>query len=543
MTRLTPLSKTMIVTFVVASAVSAGYTHRAWLRAAMRPRLEGTASKETSAGQATPAALPVAAPLPGRKTVTVALSQWPGHLALVVGNGGLTTQPGSAAAAEGLDLKIVFIEDAPKKNQALREGQVDAVWETIDELPIALGGYRAAQIDVRAFIQIDWSRGGDACVATSNVKTVEDVLGRKSAVLMFSPDHTVFEFMLTNSRLTSEEVARVRKDTSFSMEDFTYARILFGQGKIDVACLWEPDVTLALASRAGAHRLFSTADATELVADTLVARREFLDLYPDLAVKLARVWFAGVQKAEADRPAAARLISTVCSRFRDELGYDATLKAFDWVRWSDLGDNVRLFGLDGQAPVFDRVYNQADSIWINYPEAEIKDRFAPAAIRDDRIVRRIWEAEGKPAAPAAEKYQANVALRGQPLFTKPVIINFRTARSDLTSEDMAVLNQTVVPQVQMARGMYIRVEGNTDDVGDDDWNRTLSERRAGAIADYLISRGVNRDRLMSRGNGSARPVASNKTAAGRFRNRRTEILFIPASAASAGGNGNGNGNG
>ena len=200
------------------------------------------------------------------------------------------------------------------------------------------------------------------------------------------------------------------------------------------------------------------------------------------------------------------------------------MKAFDWVRWSDLGDNVRLFGLDGQAPAFDRVYNQADGIWINYPQAEIKDRFAPAVIRDDRIVRRIWEAEGRKVPAVAERYQANVALRGQPLFTKPVIINFRTARSDLTSEDMAVLNQTVVPQVQMARGMYIRVEGNTDDVGDDDWNRTLSEKRAGSIAEYLVSRGVNRDRLVARGNGSSKPVASNKTAAGRFRKDRKSVV-------------------
>src|SRR5947207_458342 len=170
-------------------------------------------------------------------------------------------------------------------------------------------------VAVVAFTVIDRSRGGDACVASKEIQKVEDVVGRKSAVLMFSPDHTVLEFMLTNSRLTPAEVAQARKDTSFSMDDFTYARILFGKGKIDLACLWEPDVTLALASRPGAHRLFSTADATELVADTLVARREFLDLYPEAAVKLARVWFAGAKKAEADRPAAARLISRVCSRF------------------------------------------------------------------------------------------------------------------------------------------------------------------------------------------------------------------------------------
>jgi outer membrane protein OmpA-like peptidoglycan-associated protein len=291
--------------------------------------------------------------------------------------------------------------------------------------------------------------------------------------------------------------------------------------------LWEPDVTLALASRPGAHRLFSTADATELIADTLVTRREFLALYPDLAVKLARVWFAGAKKADADRPGAAKLIATACPRFRDELGYNATLKSFDWVRWTNLADNVRMFGLDGQPPVFDRVYNQADGIWVNYPQAEIKDRFAPVTLRDDRIVRRIWEAEGKNVAVRAQSYQTNVAATGQPLFTKSVTINFRSGKSDLTGDAMAALNQNVVPQVQIAAGMYIRVEGNTDKLGDETWNEGLSERRAQAIREYLINRGVDGRRIVAQGNGSSRPVASNKTAEGRARNRRTEILFIP----------------
>jgi outer membrane protein OmpA-like peptidoglycan-associated protein len=93
---------------------------------------------------------------------------------------------------------------------------------------------------------------------------------------------------------------------------------------------------------------------------------------------------------------------------------------------------------------------------------------------------------------------------------------------------MASLNQHVVPQVQMAAGMYVRVEGNTDDLGDDASNQGLSERRAQAIVDYLISRGVDGRRLVARGNGSNNPITSNKTPEGRARNRRTDILFIPA---------------
>jgi len=525
MARLHPSTMATVAILGVPTAAVLLFT---WFDHGGPPDTAAPAAQRIEAKPAPAAAPPTPAARADRRGVTVALSQWPGHLALVVGNGGLTTQPGSAAAAEGLDLKVVFIEDAPSKNKALQDGKVDAVWETVDELPIAIGGFKAAGVDARSFLQIDWSRGGDACVASKEVKTVEDVIGRKAAVLMFSPDHTVLEFMLTNSRLTPEEVARVRKATSFSPDDFTYARILFGKGQVDVACLWEPDVTLALASRPGAHRLFSTADATELVADTLVARREFLDLYSDLAVKLARVWFAGVKKAESDRPAAAKLVATTCSRFRDELGYDATLKAFNWVKWTTLADNVRMFGLDGRPPVFDRVYNQADGIWVNYPQAEIKDRFAPVAVRDDRIVRRIWEAEGKRAATRAETYKPEIAATGKPLFTKPISIAFHYGKSELTGEAMAVLNQHVVPQVQMAAAMYVRVEGNTDPLGDDASNQGLSERRAQAIVDYLVSRGVDNRRLVARGNGSNNPVSSNKTPEGRARNRRTDILFIPA---------------
>ncbi|HEY0715846.1 MAG TPA: ABC transporter substrate-binding protein, partial [Polyangia bacterium] len=308
--KLTGLSKLLIAFIVVGAGATAAYKHRARL-------LAGVAS-----GSAEKAAEPVQPfPVPKRDDgeLIVALSEWPGHMALVIANGGRTTQPGSPVAEMGAKLKIVFIEDAAKKNQALIDGDVDFVWQTVDEMPISMGTYRAAKVNAKAFVQIDWSRGGDACIATADIKKVEDILGRKSAMMMFSPDHTVFEFMITNSRLSPADVARVRKDTSFSPDDFTHGRRLFAEGKVDVACLWEPDVTLALGSRPGAHRLFSTADATELVADVLLAREDFLERKPEQAAKVARAWCAGVKKAESDREAAARFIAAEVPRFRDEL--------------------------------------------------------------------------------------------------------------------------------------------------------------------------------------------------------------------------------
>ena len=453
------------------------------------------------------------------RTYKVALSEWPGHMALVVGNGGLKTAPNSAAAAAGLDLEILFIEDPIKKNAALQAGEIDFVWQVVDEMPINMGGFKNAGVDARAFLQIDWSRGGDACVATKEIEKVEDILGHRSAMMMFSPDHTVFEFMINNSRLTPAEIAQVRKDTRFSLDDFTFGRVLFTQGKVDVACLWEPDVTLALQGREGAHRLFSTADATELVADVLLARQDFLTDHADVAAKLAKTWFDGVQKAMADRPAAAKLISTVVPRFRDELGYEGTLNAFNWVKWTGIADNAYFFGLDGSEVAFDRVYNQADGIWTKYPEAEIVDRFAPGALRNTSIVRQVWEENGRLTVP-------EVAETGDALFTKPVTINFDSGEADLDPESMHILNNQVLPQLQMAGGMYVRIEGNTDDRGAGAWNMNLSKRRAEAVVEFLVGKGLDEARITARGNGEDSPVASNKTEDGRAQNRRTDILFI-----------------
>ncbi|HBD19993.1 MAG TPA: cell envelope biogenesis protein OmpA [Arenimonas sp.] len=76
----------------------------------------------------------------------------------------------------------------------------------------------------------------------------------------------------------------------------------------------------------------------------------------------------------------------------------------------------------------------------------------------------------------------------------------------------------------------VEVAGHTDSVGSDAYNQRLSERRAQAVADYLISRGVSGQRLMVVGAGEAHPVASNNTEAGRAENRRVEITIVPIRA-------------
>lgn len=72
---------------------------------------------------------------------------------------------------------------------------------------------------------------------------------------------------------------------------------------------------------------------------------------------------------------------------------------------------------------------------------------------------------------------------------------------------------------------HLLIEGFTDSTGSDELNKSLSEHRAQAVKDALTSAGVEAARIETRGYGKERPVASNKTAAGRQQNRRVEVVF------------------
>ena len=78
----------------------------------------------------------------------------------------------------------------------------------------------------------------------------------------------------------------------------------------------------------------------------------------------------------------------------------------------------------------------------------------------------------------------------------------------------------------------IEVAGHTDSSGSDQYNQTLSERRAQAVAGYLGSHGVKTQRLITIGAGEGHPVASNDTEQGRTTNQRVELTIVPVTKQS-----------
>lgn len=120
-----------------------------------------------------------------------------------------------------------------------------------------------------------------------------------------------------------------------------------------------------------------------------------------------------------------------------------------------------------------------------------------------------------------------VVRRGDELvLDMPSGITFDFDSSTVRPEFRETLNE-VSDTLRRYEQTYVDVYGHTDSVGSDAYNQTLSERRAGAVASYLTSRGVQSARLATRGFGESEPIASNETEEGRAENRRVEIKLVP----------------
>ena len=137
---------------------------------------------------------------------------------------------------------------------------------------------------------------------------------------------------------------------------------------------------------------------------------------------------------------------------------------------------------------------------------------------DEQVKHSILQAEQALAKIKADQVNASDIASALNL----QIINFATA-----SADIPMLNQTVLDAaaglLKQAPHVLLTVEGHTDTVGDAAANKTLSERRAKAVVNYLVRQGVDPKQLEAVGFGQEQPVADNATAEGKFRNRRIEF--------------------
>ncbi|OYY59215.1 MAG: hypothetical protein B7Y55_00615 [Polynucleobacter sp. 35-46-207] len=123
----------------------------------------------------------------------------------------------------------------------------------------------------------------------------------------------------------------------------------------------------------------------------------------------------------------------------------------------------------------------------------------------------------KKAAPKSGVSQSKITLQADTLY------DFN--KSDLKPEGKATLDKIAKDLSKIKLEVIIAV-GNTDSVGTDAYNMALGQRRAQSVKAYLVSKGVDGSRIYTESKGKSNPVASNATAEGRAKNRRTDIEVV-----------------
>jgi OOP family OmpA-OmpF porin len=102
-------------------------------------------------------------------------------------------------------------------------------------------------------------------------------------------------------------------------------------------------------------------------------------------------------------------------------------------------------------------------------------------------------------------------------------VNFDNDQATLRPDAIGILDRAAISLKEWG-AVKVEIAGHTDSNNTDEYNQKLSERRANAVRDFLIGKGIAADRLTAKGYGESRPIADNNTEEGRAQNRRVEMV-------------------
>ncbi len=460
------------------------------------------------------------------RPLVIAINTWAGHAPGIVANGGLEQLAASIYAKKGIKVSFKLIEDPSAKLTALISGQIDVMWDTVDSWAREAGVLQEKGIAAKAIVQEDWSRGGDGIVSLKTIESVEDLKGKKIATTQFTPSHWLLLYLLSQSGLTREDKATIEKNLVFTAEA-PLAAAAFKSGNVDAAVTWEPDLTLAVNARPNdAHVLISTAAATHIIADVLVARQQVIDSAPETLALFVAGWFEGIDEMQKNRAGTTAVVARALKLSPDDV--DGMLSGLKLTAWAD---NAWFFGLTsaaGTASHYANLFDAASTIWRSHGAitkvGDPADRLAPQFVAS--LAQQYKGQQVSEVFPGASKSAANKAPASKGVINKILMIHFAPNSDHLLPGSEYVLD-SLGETLTSFGNTTLQVEGHTDAVGSARANQTLSQRRASAVRDYLIEHfQVKAERFKTYGFGATKPIATNETVEGQATNRRTEIRVL-----------------
>lgn len=425
----------------------------------------------------------------------------------------------------GIKVEFKVLDDFQASRDAFRAGEVDLLWQTIDAFPTEVNGLKDQ--DPVIVWQADWSRGGDAIVARRGINQVADLKGKTIAVAELTPSHSFLINLLQAGDIGMDEVKIVPQASAIDAAE------VFKSKRVDAAVVWSPDDILCTKAVQGSRILESTRNATKIIADVFMAKRAYADANKDKLRKIYEGWMKGAAEINSDPKARRKAAEILAREFTDRgtaLTTDEAAEMIGNVYLTTHGDNKNFFGLNTNFNDIDgnKLYSKMANVYrdLGFIEGRVptwSQISYPSLVNSTTLTGEMHFPEaGKTFTKVTEADKTKAALSN-----KAVSIRFATGQYKLDDNAKYIIEKEFVDIAKTFGNARIRIEGNTDNVGNAASNKKLSERRAQAVADFLHEEhGMPRNRLIVKGNGSDNPVASNNTEAGKAKNRRTDFQLV-----------------
>jgi len=455
------------------------------------------------------------------RPLKVGINTWAGHAPGIVFNGGLTPNANSFYKKNfGMDVEFILLEDPAAKFTAFRSGQIDIMWDTVDNWAREASILAEQNQQAKSIIMQDWSRGGDGIVALKTIKSIEDLKGKKVACTQFTPSHFLLLYLLSQSGLTPEDRNAIEKSIVFT-QDASLAAAAFRSKNVDAAVTWEPDLSAAVEARGDeAHILVSTSAATNVIADTLVARQEVIDKYPETLRDFINGWFDGMAMMRDNPNPSNEIVAQAL-----KLDAETVSGMLSGLKLTPYADNAQFYGLTGAKAHYETLFDTAFVIWRK--KGLVNKTVSAKDWADARFVSNL--ASKYPGQKVEEKEVVAKApsKTDVPILQQQIQIQFTPGSDEIMPGSYFLLDKLGELMTSFG-GTVLRVEGNTDSTGAQSVNASLSEKRANSVKNYITKNfpNIKPNRFQTIGRGSTNPVAGNETEAGRQMNRRTDIKVI-----------------
>jgi NitT/TauT family transport system substrate-binding protein len=516
MVKLTPLAKGLLAIAVLALAAAAIWHLgvKSWF------------GGSSSSGPTLTAEQSLSAPLgTAENPLKVSIVSFHGYAPGLLANGkSLKTKADSIYAKTGLNVEFVIQDDIPTLATIFEAGTAQCAWRTSDFWAQEQPNLRNSGHDGRAVMIVDNTQGADAVISGNPaVNKIEDLAGKSVALLQFTPSHGMVIDALENSSLSAKKRESVKYVYINAEEGTAGVRAALESGSVDAAALWDPDLSLAMRNTKGAHVVYSTKTATNLIYDVMVCDKRFLDKAENTPVfqKFVSGWMDGVTAAKANPDEAVdALIQTeeFFALLAKQEGKPFVKSLFSNILWTGTAENARALGLVGGTDHYSRVYQRFDQIYRAAGAlANPKSPVIPAQESFDyRFIKSLLASDTQAQNTAAQsEYQYSDAGREaavatkEAAVTKPVMVNFMTGAADLNKRSQQVVDKEMVSFIENNGGAYFVLSGNTDSTGSAATNNALSQRRAEAVAAYLAREwDIDAKRIKVVGNGSSTPLCN-----------------------------------